>query len=52
MGDLENPLIKLQDLARFLEKGSFDDNMQQLVARAAKILNAENCSLMLLNEGE
>ena len=52
MGDMENPLIKLQDLACFLEKGSFDDNMQQLAAMAAKILNAENCSLMLLNDGE
>ena len=52
MSDIDNPLIKLQDLASFLEKGSFDDNMQQLVAKAAKILNAENCSLMLLNEGE
>lgn len=52
MGDMENPLIKLQDLASFLEKGSFDDNMQQLAAMAAKILNAENCSLMLLNDGE
>ncbi|MFN3398230.1 MAG: GAF domain-containing protein [Sulfurimicrobium sp.] len=52
MGDMENPLIKLQDLASFLEKGSFDDNMRQLAAMAARILNAENCSLMLLNDGE
>jgi len=52
MGDMENPLIKLQDLASFLEEGSFDDNMQQLAAIAAKILNAENCSLMLLSDGE
>lgn len=52
MGDIENPLIKLQDMACFMEKGSFDENMQQLVAMAAKILNAENCSLMLLSDGE
>ncbi len=52
IGDKENPLIKLQDLASFLEEGSFDENMQQLAAMAAKILNAENCSLMLLNDGE
>jgi GAF domain-containing protein len=51
-GDMENPLIRLQDLASFLEKGSFDDNMRQLAAMAAKVLNAENCSLMLLNDGE
>ncbi|MDO9190355.1 MAG: GAF domain-containing protein [Sulfurimicrobium sp.] len=52
MGDMENPLMKLQDLACFLEQGSFDDNMRQLAAMAAKILNAENCSLMLLSDGE
>lgn len=52
MDDMENPLIKLQDLASFLEEGSFDDNMQQLAAMAAKILNVENCSIMLLNDGE
>lgn len=52
MGEAENPLIKLQDLAGFLEAGSFDDNMKQLAAMAAKILNAENSSLMLLNDGE
>jgi L-methionine (R)-S-oxide reductase len=50
MGDRENPLIKLQDLASFLDEGSFDDNMQQLAAKAARVLNAENCSLMLLTE--
>ena len=52
MGDRENSLIKLQDLASFLEEGSFDDNMQRLAAVSAGVLNAENCSLMLLTEDE
>jgi L-methionine (R)-S-oxide reductase len=52
MSDMENPLIKLQDLSNFLEKGSLDDNLQQLAEMSAKILGAENCSIMLLNEGE
>ncbi|WP_374681263.1 GAF domain-containing protein [Accumulibacter sp.] len=52
MSDRENSLIKLQDLASFLDAGSFDDNMQQLAAIAARVLNAENCSLMLLTETE
>lgn len=52
MGDMENPLIKLQDLSSFLEQGSLDDNLQQLAVMAAKILGAENCSIMLLNDFE
>lgn len=53
MGDTENLFAKLQDLSSFLEsEGSLDDNLYQLAATAARILNAENCSIMLLNEGE
>lgn len=49
---MHNPLIKLQDLSNFLEQGSLDDNLLQLAERAANVLNAENCSIMLLKEGE
>jgi L-methionine (R)-S-oxide reductase len=49
---MDNPLIKLQDLSNFLEQGNLDDNLLQLAERAAKALNAENCSIMLLNDGE
>ena len=52
MGDHENSLIKLQDLSACLEEGSFDDNMRQLAAISAKVLNAENCSLMLLSDDD
>lgn len=52
MGKVENPLIKLQDLSGLVEKGSLDDNLQQLAAVTSKILGAENCSIMLLNDGE
>lgn len=52
MGNAESPLIKLQDLSKFLEAGSLDENLQQLAAVTAKILGAENCSIMLLNDGE
>jgi signal transduction protein with GAF and PtsI domain len=53
MGDIENPLAKLQDLSNFLEsQGSLDDNLYQLAGMSAKILNAENCSIMLLNDDE
>lgn len=48
---MDNPLIKLQDLSNFLEQGSLDDNLLQLAERAAKILGAENCSIMLLKDG-
>ena len=53
MGDAENLLTSLHDLTDFLEsQGSLDENLQQLAAMAAKILHAENCSIMLLSEGE
>jgi L-methionine (R)-S-oxide reductase len=52
MDEVENPLIKLQDLSKFLEAGSLDDNLQQLATVSSKILSAENCSIMLLNDGE
>jgi L-methionine (R)-S-oxide reductase len=44
-------LAKLQDLSGFLEtQGSLDDNLQQLASTAARILNAENCSIMLIKD--
>lgn len=53
MGDVENPLIKLHGLSTFLESaGSLDDNLHQLASAAARILNAENSSIMLLKEDE
>lgn len=51
MGDRVNSLIKLHDVASFLDEGSsFDENMQQLAVISARVLDAENCSLMLLTE--
>ena len=53
MGDAENLLANLHDLTSFLESdGNLDNNLQQLAAMAAKILHAENCSIMLMSEGE
>lgn len=49
---MDNLLTKLQDLSNFLEQGNLDDNLLQLSERTAKVLNAENCSIMLLNDGE
>ena len=50
MDHTENPLIRLQDLAGFLEGDNFDDNLQRLTKTllVAAVLNAENCSLMSL----
>lgn len=50
--NIENQLIKLQDISCFLEEGNFDDNLLQLAEKTAKILGASNCSIMLLNDGE
>ncbi|OIP14499.1 MAG: GAF domain-containing protein [Betaproteobacteria bacterium CG2_30_59_46] len=53
MGNKENPLAKLHDLSNFLEsEGTLDENLYQLATMAANILNAENCSIMLLNDDE
>ncbi len=52
MSGVEIPLIKLQDLSSFLEKGSLNDNLAQLAEMTAKILSATNCSIMLLNDGK
>ena len=52
MSDVETPLIKLQDLSSFLEKGNLNDNLAQLAEMTARILSAINCSIMLLNDGK
>lgn len=51
-GRVENQLIRLQDIAGVLEADSLDDNLLQLAEKTAKILEAQHCSIMLLNEGE
>lgn len=52
MEKVENPLVKLQDLSQFLASGNLDDNLAHLAAMTARIVCAENCSIMLLNAGE
>lgn len=52
MGDVETPLIKLQNLSSFLENGNLNNNLAQLAEMTATILSAKNCSIMLLNEGK
>jgi GAF domain-containing protein len=53
MGNEVTPLAKLLDLSSFLESdGTLDENLYQLAKMAARILNAENCSIMLLNDDE
>ncbi|SEK61203.1 GAF domain-containing protein [Nitrosovibrio tenuis] len=49
---VENQLIRLQDISGFLEADSLDDNLMQLAEKTAQILEAQHCSIMLLNEGE
>lgn len=49
---VENQLIRLQDISGFLEAESLDDNLLQLAEKTAKILEAQHCSIMLLNDGK
>jgi L-methionine (R)-S-oxide reductase len=47
-----NPLIKLQELSNFLESCNLEDNLMQLAEMTASTLNARNCSIMLLTDGD
>ena len=51
MGDINSPLAKLHDLSFFLQtQGGLEHSLTQMAGMAAKILNATNCSIMLLDE--
>lgn len=51
MGELGGPLIKLLDLSGLLEaEGNLQVGLTQLAEASAKILNAKQCSIMLLDE--
>lgn len=53
MGDLSTPLLKLHDLVHTLDAGgNLEACLAQLAEAAAKLLNAERCSIMLLDEAE
>ncbi len=53
MSNLSHSLLQLHDLASFLDtQGNLELSLGQLAEMAAKILNAEHCSIMLLDEEE
>jgi L-methionine (R)-S-oxide reductase len=52
MDEAEHHLIKLQDLSQFLAHGSLDDNLARLAGMTAGLMDAESCSVMLLNGGD
>lgn len=52
MDETKNLLIRLQDLSQFLTSGTLDQNLQQQATLTAGLLDAESCSIMLINDGE
>ena len=53
MGNLSHSLLQLHDLASFLDsEANLEQSLGQLAEMAAKILNAGQCSIMLLDEEE
>ncbi|WP_295991431.1 GAF domain-containing protein [Rugamonas sp.] len=44
-------LIKLQDLSQFLAAGNLDDDLNHQAALTARLLGADTCSIMLINDG-
>ncbi len=47
IGDVKNPLFSFQGISNYLENKSLDEKLLQLAEMTAKILSAENCSIML-----
>jgi L-methionine (R)-S-oxide reductase len=53
MSQADTVLTKLYDMFSFIESNaSLDENFRELAAVAAKVLDAENCMITLLSEGE
>lgn len=51
MGDVNGPLAKLHGLSFFLQaQGGLEESLKQMAGMAAKLLSAESCSIMLLDE--
>jgi GAF domain-containing protein len=51
MDSTGNQLMRLQDLQQFLASGSLDESLQQQARQTARLIGADNCSIMLLNGG-
>jgi len=52
IGDVENQLFNFQGISNYLENKSLDEKLLQLAEMTAKILSAENCSIMLFGNTE
>ncbi len=50
--DEQNLLIKLQDLSQLLAVGNLSDSLNEHAAMAARLLDAETCSVRLITNGE
>ena len=51
MDDADNQLVRLQDLQQFLASGKLEDNLREQAEQTARLIGADNCSIMLLNSG-
>jgi L-methionine (R)-S-oxide reductase len=49
MDDAKSVLIKLQDLSQFLSTGSLEESLEQQARMTAALVDADSCSIMLLN---
>jgi signal transduction protein with GAF and PtsI domain len=52
MTQVDNQLIRLQDLRQFLSGDSLEHSLAQQAALTARLVGAECCSVMLLNHGD
>jgi L-methionine (R)-S-oxide reductase len=52
ISDVKNPAFNYQGISNYLEKKSPDEKLLQLAEMTAKILGADNCSIMLFGNTE
>ncbi len=52
IGDVKNTLFSYQGISNYLENKSLDEKLLQLAEMTAKILSADNCSIMLFGNTE
>jgi L-methionine (R)-S-oxide reductase len=52
MDHTSSVLIRLQDLSQFLTSGTLEHTLQQQASMTASLLEAESCSIMLIDDGE
>ncbi len=52
MSDGDSQLMRLQDLQQFLASAGLEESLDEQARQAARLIDAQDCSILLLNSGE